>query len=55
MPIPSEVLDNWSGKFDEIQEEARKGENGVEIVWGIVDGFLLYWHPVSISAIQGFF
>jgi nicotinamide/nicotinate riboside kinase len=37
----------WARKFLDIQEHARK-EQGVELIWGLVDGFLLYWHPVRV-------
>jgi hypothetical protein len=26
-------------------------EQGVEIIWALADGFLLYWHPVCLSSI----
>jgi nicotinamide/nicotinate riboside kinase len=46
LPISQDVADQWARKFLEIQEHARK-EQRVDLIWGFVDGFLLYWHPVS--------
>ncbi|KAL1709185.1 hypothetical protein EV121DRAFT_195359 [Schizophyllum commune] len=43
VPIPEEVRARWTQKFQELAErESRQGE---QLVWGLVDGFLLYWHP----------
>lgn len=43
IPIDREVRDKWTARFQKICEEADR--NGEELVWGILDGFLLYWHP----------
>ncbi|KAI5893710.1 P-loop containing nucleoside triphosphate hydrolase protein [Schizophyllum commune H4-8] len=43
VPIPEEVRARWTQQFQELAErESRQGE---QLVWGLVDGFLLYWHP----------
>ena len=45
IPIDDSVFQKWKARFERIEEESRaKGE---EVKWVIVDGFLLYWHPVS--------
>ena len=53
VPIPEEVRARWTQKFQELAErESRQGE---QLVWGLVDGFLLYWHPVrSVQSLRGF-
>ena len=34
------------------EEKRRRAEElGEEIIWALADGFLLYWHPVYLSAI----
>jgi nicotinamide/nicotinate riboside kinase len=44
VPIPQDILHKWTSIFDTIKEKAT--EEGVELIWGLVDGFLLYWYPV---------
>ncbi|KAG8750280.1 ribosylnicotinamide kinase [Serendipita sp. 396] len=51
MPIPQDVLDQWRSRFQEMQDSVRNS-SGVELVWGLVDGFLLYWHPGVIQALD---
>ena len=36
----------WIEELKTIQEEI-KGRTGKKVIFGILDGFLLYWHPVS--------
>lgn len=50
IPIDREVRDKWTARFQKICEEADR--NGEELVWGILDGFLLYWHPVGPFTLQ---
>jgi len=45
LPVSQNVANHWAQKFHEIQEYARKEEK-IDLIWGLVDGFLLYWHPV---------
>jgi len=46
----SEEVERWKEEFDKAGEEAKtKGE---EIVWGLVDGFLLYWHPDVVAQLD---
>jgi len=43
--VEDELRDRWAREFVNMKEEReRKGEE--KIVWGLVDGFLLYWHKV---------
>ncbi|KAF9268763.1 P-loop containing nucleoside triphosphate hydrolase protein [Marasmius fiardii PR-910] len=43
VPLSESISSKWQSQFDRLVNEADyKGE---KIVWGIVDGFLLYWHP----------
>ncbi|KAJ3847538.1 P-loop containing nucleoside triphosphate hydrolase protein [Lentinula lateritia] len=43
VPLNDGLMLRWSRVFDEMQQNAERG--GVKIIWGLVDGFLLYWHP----------
>jgi len=46
--VEDELRDRWTREFVNMKEEReRKGEE--KIVWGLVDGFLLYWHQVQLS------
>ena len=43
IPLDESVREKWKGVFESVV-----GEGGeVNVVWGIVDGFLLYWDRVS--------
>ena len=41
------VRDQWKEVFTELQE--AKGSLNERIVWVLVDGFLMYWKPVSVQ------
>lgn len=43
--LSEETKLRWSTTFQEMQQDAE--QTGDKITWGLVDGFLLYWHPVS--------
>lgn len=47
VPIPEGLRDSWIAEFRKIKEEQESGEAGTRILWVLVDGFLLYWHPVG--------
>ncbi|KAI0076154.1 P-loop containing nucleoside triphosphate hydrolase protein [Panus rudis PR-1116 ss-1] len=48
--VDSETVQKWRETFTRIEEEhSRKGEH---VVWILVDGFLLYWHPDVVSALD---
>ncbi|KAG9007551.1 ribosylnicotinamide kinase [Tulasnella sp. JGI-2019a] len=47
MPIDEKVFQMWKDRFREIESRAKCG-SGEKIQWVIVDGFLLYWSPVSL-------
>lgn len=44
VPVDSALYSRWTSEFERIAKEGR--EKGEEIVWGFVDGFLLYWDKV---------
>jgi nicotinamide/nicotinate riboside kinase len=46
VPVPDEVGVRWRAIFEELKH-AKEAE-GERIVWGLVDGFLLYWNQVSV-------
>ncbi|KAI6111269.1 hypothetical protein F5141DRAFT_1113597 [Pisolithus sp. B1] len=41
-PVDEECSAKWKSHFEEVERRARE-DHGVEIVWTLVDGFLLYW------------
>jgi nicotinamide/nicotinate riboside kinase len=46
VPVDLAVLERWRRFFRDVQEERIRAGND-ELVWGLVDGFLLYWNMVS--------
>ncbi|KAJ3733780.1 P-loop containing nucleoside triphosphate hydrolase protein [Lentinula guzmanii] len=42
VPLSDDIKLKWSRYFEEMQGNAER--DGDKIVWGLVDGFLLYWH-----------
>lgn len=45
VPVSEDVQKRWIERFEMLDKDMQaKGE---KVVWGLVDGFLLYWHPVS--------
>ncbi|KIY71114.1 P-loop containing nucleoside triphosphate hydrolase protein [Cylindrobasidium torrendii FP15055 ss-10] len=50
IPVEDAVKEKWRKEFELIKQ--RKSEEGVRIVWGLVDGFLLYWHPDVIAELD---
>ena len=45
--LEDKILDGWRKQFEPISEEAYS--RGIDIVWAILDGFLMYWNPVRSS------
>jgi len=46
--VEDELRDRWAREFVNMKEgRERKGEE--KIIWGLVNGFLLYWHQVQLS------
>ncbi|CAA7259174.1 unnamed protein product [Cyclocybe aegerita] len=48
--VDDEVRDRWVREFERLKKE--RGEKGEKIVWGLVDGFLLYWHKEVIDQLD---
>ena len=46
VPIDREASERWKQTFSQIEKEYE--EKGERLIWVIIDGFLLYWHPVSL-------
>lgn len=44
LPVLEQSLNHWRAYFTQIQQKAAEEEQ-TEIIWALVDGFLLYWHP----------
>ncbi|KAG8828922.1 ribosylnicotinamide kinase [Serendipita sp. 399] len=51
VPISDDALAHWRSQFQEMHDSAKR-DHGVELVWGLVDGFLLYWHPGIIKELD---
>jgi nicotinamide/nicotinate riboside kinase len=47
--MQGETERRWGDAFERLEMEMR-GE-GQEIVWGLVDGFLLYWNQVRTDPV----
>ncbi|KAF8909851.1 P-loop containing nucleoside triphosphate hydrolase protein [Mucidula mucida] len=50
VPVNSAVKDKWRTEFQRIKEDNLKA--GRRVIWGLVDGFLLYWHPEVIKELD---
>ncbi|KAH8827963.1 hypothetical protein DL96DRAFT_1601043 [Flagelloscypha sp. PMI_526] len=51
VPIPEEVKDKWTTKFHSVIKD-REQTGQPKVVFGLVDGFLLYWHPEVIEQLD---
>ncbi|KAF9523474.1 P-loop containing nucleoside triphosphate hydrolase protein [Crepidotus variabilis] len=49
--VDEAVQRKWAIEFKRLEEENRVNGNE-EIVWGLVEGFLLYWHPELINLLD---
>ena len=45
VPLDPETREYWRSTFTTIVDESRKRNE--DVVWALVDGFLLYWDKVS--------
>ncbi|KAF7428531.1 ribosylnicotinamide kinase [Pleurotus ostreatus] len=43
VPVPDELADKWRAHFQALQQKLE-AETKEKIIWGLVDGFLLYWN-----------
>ncbi|TCD66720.1 ribosylnicotinamide kinase [Steccherinum ochraceum] len=41
VPIKPEIMQRWKAKFSEVDADRKK--HGEQLLWVMVDGFLLYW------------
>ncbi|PPQ98383.1 hypothetical protein CVT24_004062 [Panaeolus cyanescens] len=48
--VDEDVRQKWIAEFKRIQES--KAASGEKVIWGIVDGFLLYWHKEVIDQLD---
>ncbi|KAG5350493.1 hypothetical protein C0989_010800 [Termitomyces sp. Mn162] len=48
--IDDEVRDRWIEVFEAIQKQHE--QQGEKVIWGLVDGFLLYWNQEVIDEID---
>ena len=44
IPITDSAQQELRTRFQEVEDEQRK--KGIRTIWGLVDGFLLYWDRV---------
>ncbi|KAK7045707.1 ribosylnicotinamide kinase [Paramarasmius palmivorus] len=48
--LSDSTREKWTSEFQRLSQETEvKGE---KIIWGLVDGFLLYWHPEVIKQLD---
>src|SRR6185369_437548 len=45
VPVDQDLKDQWTDTFKALN--TTQEDTGIEITWGLIDGFLLYWHPVN--------
>lgn len=45
IPVPQETLDQWSKSFKDVSKQWS--DKGYDVIWALLDGFLLYWDSVS--------
>ncbi|KAI6017556.1 hypothetical protein PISMIDRAFT_678292 [Pisolithus microcarpus 441] len=50
-PVDAECYVKWKSHFEEVERRARE-DHGIEIVWALVDGFLLYWDQESMDQLD---
>lgn len=48
VPIDDTVIEKWRTRFEDLEENERK--KGIELIFVLIDGFLLYYDPVSQPA-----
>ncbi|KAK7685223.1 hypothetical protein QCA50_011586 [Cerrena zonata] len=48
--VDQEVVDKLRAKFRQVEEEHRKF--GEQVVWVMVDGFLLFWHQEVVDSLD---
>lgn len=51
IPITDSAYQELTTRFQEIEDEQRK--KGICVMWGLVDGFLLYWDKVIMLRFPG--
>ncbi|KAJ9104481.1 hypothetical protein QFC21_001977 [Naganishia friedmannii] len=53
VPIDDTVIEQWRTRFEELEEKERK--KGVELVFVLIDGFLLYYDPECVKYYDALF
>ena len=48
--IEEKLREKWIKGFESIKQD--KQLHNEKIIWGLVDGFLLYWNKVSVSLVS---
>ncbi|KAL4266551.1 P-loop containing nucleoside triphosphate hydrolase [Pleurotus pulmonarius] len=51
VPVPDELADKWRAHFQGLQEKLES-ETKEKIIWGLVDGFLLYWNQDVVDQLD---
>ena len=54
VPVTDSTYDRVKASIVKMQREIEERE-GVRVVWGLVDGFLLYWDKVSADFLRSAF
>ncbi|KAA1476809.1 P-loop containing nucleoside triphosphate hydrolase protein [Dentipellis sp. KUC8613] len=55
VPVGEGLAGRWAAQFRGVQERLEAGAEGVHVVWGLVDGFLLYWDPEVVETLDAKF
>jgi nicotinamide/nicotinate riboside kinase len=50
MLVRSEIMKLWRDVFEQLEMEMKRERE--KIIWGLVDGFLLYWNDVNLVAVE---
>ncbi|THH09450.1 hypothetical protein EW145_g2016 [Phellinidium pouzarii] len=50
VPLSDNIFGQWRSKFEDIANKFE--ENGENVIWGLVDGFLLYWDEEVFNALD---
>lgn len=52
IPLDPTVFKKWKDEFTKLKNQLEKNEENTEVIWGLVDGFLLYWDEEVVDALD---
>ncbi|KAG8746322.1 ribosylnicotinamide kinase [Ceratobasidium sp. 414] len=50
VPVPRESMEQWARRFKDVSDQWNA--KGFNVIWALLDGFLLYWDGVSTFEIK---